>query len=335
MRESLTRREVLQAAGLAATSVLLGQSPPVRGTDHAQTQPHAPAAPVLRLAHLTDLHVQPERRAADGLAACLRHVQGLRDKPDLILTGGDLVMDSFEADYARTKLQWDLLTRVFKDECSLPVEHCLGNHDIWGWNNKKSGATGDEPLYGKKMALDVLGLASPYRSFDRAGWHFIVLDSVSPSGDGYIGKLDDAQWEWLRADLAGVPKDMPVLVVSHIPILAACVLADPKGAGEKAEGWRVSAGSLLCDGHKIRTLFAERRNVRLCLSGHIHLVDRVDYDGVSYVCDGAVCGKWWRGPHYECREGYGRVDLFADGSWTHRYITYDWQAESEVEGTQG
>lgn len=332
MSSRVTRREVLHTAGLAAASALLGgRAVPAAFADPPPAaQPDAIRRPVLRIAHLTDTHVQPERKAAEGLAACLRHVQNQPDKPDLVLTGGDLVMDSFEAAFDRTKLQWDLFTRIFKDECGLPVEHCLGNHDIWGWNKTKSGAAGDEPQYGKKWALEVLGLEAPYRSFDRAGWHFIVLDSVSPKEDGYIGQLDEAQMEWLRADLARLPAGTPALVVSHIPILAACVLSDPKGAAEKEGEWRVSGSLMLTNGRKIRTLFAEQGNVKLCLSGHIHLVDRVDYAGVSYVCDGAVSARWWRGPYYECQEGYGRIDLYADGTWEHRYVPFGWEAQPDA-----
>jgi Icc protein len=332
MAANVTRREILQAGGIAAASLLLGGRRLARAAGEPPATQAGAGQPVLRIAHLTDIHIQPELRAPEGLAACLRHVQSQADKADLILTGGDLVMDSLEATFDRTKLQWDLFRRVFKDECGLPVEHCLGNHDIWGWGKAKSGATGSEPEYGKKWALEVLGLKSPYRSFDRAGWHFIVLDSVSQGGDLYIGALDPEQLDWLRSDLERVPATTPVLVVSHIPILAACVLSDPERAGEKLEGWRVSPALMVAQTRRIRTLFAERGNVKLCLSGHIHLVDRVDYAGVSYVCDGAVCGKWWRGPHYECREGYGRIDLYADGGWAHRYVTYGWEATREDSG---
>ena len=120
-----------------------------------------------------------------------------------------------------------------------------------------------------------------------------------------------------------------MLVLSHVPIFAACLLNDVQKFGEKREGWRVSPQLLLANTRRIRLLFAERGNVKLCVSGHIHLVDRVDYAGISYVCDGAVSAKWWRGPHYECREGYGRFDLYADGAWEHRYVPYEWEAAKE------
>ena len=106
----------------------------------------------LRIAHLTDIHVEPELRAGEGMAACFHHVQQLADKPDLILTGGDSVMDSFEADDARTTLQWNLWNSVLKNECWIPVRSCIGNHDVWGWIKSKSKTTGQEPNWGKKRA---------------------------------------------------------------------------------------------------------------------------------------------------------------------------------------
>ncbi|HZH98053.1 MAG TPA: metallophosphoesterase, partial [Fimbriimonadaceae bacterium] len=164
---------------------------------------------VLRLAHLTDIHVQPERGGGEGMAACLRHVHSQKDKPQLILTGGDLIMDAFDADAQRTRLQWDLFNRVLRDNTSLPVEHCIGNHDVWGWNKTKSRTTGQEPLHGKRWALEMLGLEKPYRSFDKAGWHFVVLDSTHPSEtSSYTAELDDAQFEWLEDDLTKTPKTM-------------------------------------------------------------------------------------------------------------------------------
>ncbi|MEW6252818.1 MAG: metallophosphoesterase [Planctomycetota bacterium] len=163
MKSDPTRRNVLKATGLAAVSLLtglgLGGSVGLGAPAGAAPQKRESAGqPALRVAHLTDMHVQPERRAGEGLTACLRHLASQPDKPDLILTGGDLVMDAFEAGFDRTKLQWELFTRILKDECGTPVEHCLGNHDIWGWNRKKSGATGDEPCpSGERAAWGIAG----------------------------------------------------------------------------------------------------------------------------------------------------------------------------------
>ncbi|MFO0840279.1 MAG: metallophosphoesterase [Phycisphaerae bacterium] len=323
----LSRREWLKTTGSIALAGMLGSA-----AANAQDAPAARPARrnrALRLAHLTDIHVQPERRADQGMIACIKHMMSLKDRPEVVLTGGDLVMDSFDATFDRTKTQWDIFTRVLKDECGVPIEHCLGNHDIWGWNKSKSGATGEEPQYGKKWALELLGLAKPYRSFDRAGWHFIVLDSVAPGPKGgYIGKLDDEQMEWLKADLAKTPEKTPTLVLSHIPILAACAYFDTQREEETSGEWHVTPAEMHIDCRKLVELFGKHPNVKLCLSGHIHQIDRVEFNGVTYICDGAVCGAWWRGKNQGFPEGYGVLDLFDDGTFTHDYMTYGWIAAS-------
>ncbi len=319
-----TRRELLKSAVFAGAAGLL-----VPAAFARQDTPAASARRrALRLAHLTDTHIQPELRADEGVRACLKHVQSLPDAPQLVLTGGDLIMDGFAATRDRTKLQWELWLKVLKGECALPVEHCLGNHDIWGWHKGKAGATGSEPDYGKKWAVETLGLPGPYRSFDRAGWHFIVLDSVASDGaDGYIGRLDDEQFDWLRADLQKTPPATPVLVVSHIPILTATVFYAGRDE-EPKDGWELGRGIMHVDMRRIVSLFRKHPNVKLCLSGHIHQLDRIEYQGVTYICDGAVSGRWWKGEHVGCPEGYGVVDLFDDGSFEHRYTRYGWKAEA-------
>lgn len=276
----------------------------------------------LRVAHLTDLHIQPELRADEGVTACLRHLRSLPEPPDLVLLGGDLIMDGFAEDEGRTRLQWDLYTKVLRDECPFPVEPCLGNHDIWGWNKSRSRTTGDEPGWGKKWAMDVLGLDRTYRSFDRGGWHFVVLDSVQPEGNGYTGRIDNEQFEWLHADLAAVPAGRPTLVLTHIPILTATVvLGDPKRETRVRE---VPSALLMEDSRSLRDLFARHPTVRLALSGHMHRIDRVDFRGVTYLCNGAVSGNWWKGPYHECNEGYAVLDLYDDGTFDHRYERYGW-----------
>ncbi len=180
----------------------------------------------LRVAHLTDVHVQPELRAGEGLAACLEHVQKLSDRPELIITGGDHVMDSFEADDARTALQWNLWNTVLKKECDIPSHSCIGNHDVWGWAKSKSKTTGQEPNWGKRRATEMLQLGQRYYTFSQAGWQFIVLDSIHdvPGQEFYIGQLDEAQFDWLKRTLRDTAADTPVLVLSHIPILSASAL---------------------------------------------------------------------------------------------------------------
>ena len=314
-----SRRDVLKtAAGVVAAALIGGGFPrAARG----QSTPPAGRKRSLRIAHLTDIHVAPERHAAEGLATCLHHLQE-HHRPDLILTTGDAIMDSMGADQSRTQTLWDLSQRIWKAECGVPVEHSIGNHDIWGVDKKGSKTTGTEPLYGKKWIMSLHGWERPYRSFDRAGWHFIALDTVWFDDNGYRGHIDDEQFEWLQHDLAQVAPQTPVLAFGHIPILSAAAYF--KSQAEKSGNWKVPASVMSIDARRLKDLFYKHRNVKVCLSGHLHLVDRVDYLGVGYVCGGAVSGGWWKGNNQECEPGYGVIDLYDDGTFENQYVPYGW-----------
>lgn len=333
---TVSRREALRigfagAAGLAAAGGRSSAAAPIPPNGSEQA---AAAKPGVRLAHLTDFHVQPEKRAGEGMAACLRHVMALDRRPDVIVTGGDLIMDGFEQDQSRTRVQWELFTKVLKDECGARVEHTLGNHDIWGWNKGRSKTTGAEPGWGKKWALDTLGMARAYHSFIVGGWRVIVLDSVAVDprdANGYIGRLDETQTAWLEAELTASAE--PAVIVSHIPILSMVSMVYTGKVNEKDLRVEVGAGLMHVDGPKLHRMFttgAGAGRVKLCLSGHIHRIDRADLDGVTYICDGAVSGSWWNGRKNHCDEGYGVVDLMPDGTFSHRYEPYGWKAEDGV-----
>lgn len=276
----------------------------------------------LRIAHLTDIHVQPEKNAGSGMARVLQHVHRLEDKPDVIFTGGDLIMDAFGAGFDRVKTQWDLFAKVLSDENGLPVEHCIGNHDVWSFDKRESSPE-HKSKAGKQWACDVLSLDKTYRSFDRAGWHFIVLDSTHPAPGGYTAKLDEAQFEWLAEDLKRTPTKTPILVLSHIPIIAACAYFD--GDNERSGNWAVPGAWMHIDARRIKDLFAKHPNVKCAISGHIHLVDEVVYNGVTYLCNGAVCGGWWNGNYQECEPGYAILDLYDDGSVERDYVKWGWK----------
>jgi len=249
---------------------------------------------------------------------CLQHAQS--HSPDVLFLGGDMVMDSFDVHKERVDSQWATFQNVLKANWSGPIEPCLGNHDVWGWGNYARYQ--DEPLFGKGRAMEELQMGHPYRSFDQAGWHFVVLDSThSLEGDGYTARLDDEQFEWLTSDLAQTPEDKPVFVLSHIPILAACPFFD--GDNEQTGNWQVPGAWMHIDARRIKDLFHRHKNVKLCASGHIHLQDHVRYNDVEYVCNGAVCGGWWNGSYQECLAGYAMIDLYDDGSFDNRYIAYD------------
>lgn len=325
MSLTLSRRGVIAAA---AASGLVPSF-----LRRASAAPAARRGDVLRVAHLTDMHVQPELRAGEGFAACLDHL-GSTFKADLILTGGDHVFDTFETDEARTAAQWALYRSTLKQHAAAPVQSCIGNHDIWGWNKGKSKTSGKEANWGKHRAVAELGLPGRYHSFDQGGWRFIALDTVQVDPDdanGYTAGVDDEQFEWLSGVLSKTPASMPVLVLTHIPILHAAGTLFDRTVKKSKQSF---GASLVClDNLRLVHLFSKHPNVKLCLSGHVHNVERIDFQGVSYVCSGAVCGAWWRGnkpddkPHVaRAVEGYSTFELRADGTFTQGYETYGWKA---------
>ena len=86
---SFSRRKFLQSGSLAA----LGAA--VSFNASAEPKIVVPGRKrVLRIAHLTDIHVQPQSPAPHGFAAALHAAQNLADKPDIIFSTGDCIMDA-------------------------------------------------------------------------------------------------------------------------------------------------------------------------------------------------------------------------------------------------
>jgi 3',5'-cyclic AMP phosphodiesterase CpdA len=308
----ITRRDALQVASAAGAAALL-------------VQPAAADTPVekpLRFVHLTDMHIPADGRGTRGFTAALEAVAKIDPAPQFMITGGDHVMETFKVPRDEAVAQWTLYNRLLAAGTKLPIHAVMGNHDVWAWGMI------DKTLelnasYGKAMALEQLRMKAPYYAFDAGNWHFIILDSTARRELDYVAQLDPKQLEWLKAELAATPKDKHICIVSHIPILAACVFFD----GERLKGdyWHVPDRWMHRDAAALIALFRQH-NVRLLISGHIHLYDQVHYNGLDFVCNGSVCGNWWKGPYHETPEGFGIFDLHADGRFTHKYETFAWKA---------
>jgi len=300
----MERRSALKGIGslLLAPSLALGATP-------------ANNRPAMRIAHITDVHLKNKFGAPAKFAKCLQHIQQQQPKVDFILNGGDIVFDMNKENLSDINDQWSLMKSIMKSECSVPVHYCLGNHDVW-WNENSKGQT----FYGKQYSLGQLELPKPYYSFVKRGWKFIILDSVHLDIDNtwYIGKLGGEQFDWLTNELKNTDPEMPVLVMSHIPILTAVLMIEDNIVNR----WEMLGGDMHTDTSKIISLFYKHPNVKLCLSGHIHLRDKVLYNNVTYICNGAVSGAWWEGNRRETAPGYGVLDLYPDGTFSEQYVNY-------------
>jgi 3',5'-cyclic AMP phosphodiesterase CpdA len=276
----------------------------------------------IRFAHLTDIHVKPGLIEETGMAKALQHAQQLKPGVEFVINGGDAIMDALDADKATTETQFSLFKNILKKENTLPIYHTIGNHDVWGWFLKENRPDNDR-LYGKIWVVETFEMKNRYYSFSKGKWHFIVLDStqLNPAG-GYIAKLDEPQLEWLKQDLAAIPADKFICIVSHIPILSIC-------AGlffEKTEAngdLLIKRNLMHTDFLSLRKIFAAYPNIRVCISGHIHLQDEVEYLGIKYYCNGAVSGNWWKGSFQEFAPAYAVMELYDDGRSKRTMIKYE------------
>lgn len=315
----LDRKSFIRIAGL--TGIMAATAPVLAGISGDADKSKKTAKRVLRVAHITDIHVQPGRVPEYGMARTLHHLNGMTDKPDFIITGGDSIMDAMSTPKDRVKGMWSTFHNTWKNENTLTGYHTLGNHDHYNvTRNRASYADA------KKWACEEFQIAKSYYFFDKGQWRFVILDSVhsKPVIPGYQGRLDDEQMDWLRETLAETPKDKYVCVVSHIPILAICTLFD--GAKNKNNMWHISGSNQHDDARELKNLFYQAKNVKACLSGHIHLIDQLEYLGTNYYCNGAVCGAWWGGNNQEFPPVYSIMNFYDDGSNERELFFYDWKA---------
>lgn len=299
----MKRRELIKKTGmLTAASLLIGNK-----SDVFAANAERKSKPVLRIAHITDVHIRPDLDAPERFKKCLEEVK--KHKIDFFLNGGDSIYDASYDTVKRERVLeqwaiWDDCIRVIK---GYELHSCIGNHDNWWAAPDKS-----DELYGKNYVVKRLGIPNRYYSFSKSGWHFIILDGNNPSIS-----LDDEQYNWLKSELENLPKNTPVLLMSHYPILGVTPF------------WE---GGMHSDYKKLKTLFYEHNDkVKVCLSGHNHLLDSAAYNGTQYFCNGAMSGFWWEkgdaksaGKCYyeETPPGYAILELYADGSMTNQYIPH-------------
>ena len=282
-------------------------------------------AGTLKLAFFTDTHTQPELRAGEGTALALAKIRSL--KPDLCIQGGDHCFDLAVVPRDRSVMLLDLYTKTEQALDGIPIEHVIGNHDVFG-RVPASGVQPSDPLYGKK-AFEQRFNTKTYRSFDRAGYHFILLDTIQITPEReFDAMIDPAQLRWLKSDLAATPKGTPIVVAGHVPLVSAAPqYSPPEDKAAKAMAYQVLTnlhGFLVGNARETIECF-EGHNVIAVLQGHTHINETVFWRDTPYITSGAVCGNWWRGARWGTPEGFTVLEL-AGGKAHWRYETYGWKS---------
>jgi DNA repair exonuclease SbcCD nuclease subunit len=255
--------------------------------------------------------------------ACLAAVEKLNPRPDFIVCGGDLVHSTRDLTLPGAETALDFFLQVWKDHTDLPTHWTFGNHDLAGTSNPYAAA--NDPEYGKGLFQNRLQLPKLFYSFDAKGWHFIVLDDIALQADhSYIGQLFDDELAFLKADLAA-HQTTPTIICTHIPIVSnvPLMLALAKSGGITS---KATEKSLVCSNGDALLSDIPGHNIRAVLAGHLHFYEEIEQNGVKLINSGAVCGNYWKGPNHGCPEGFGVVDLGADGSVKFDYRSYGWKA---------
>jgi 3',5'-cyclic AMP phosphodiesterase CpdA len=257
---------------------------------------------------VTDMHLSPaidrSGRAAGFLLDYIRKHTDIQ----LVINGGDSVYDVARLRYPAGEDLWRFW-RSFRDQISIPVYNCLGNHDIYEWELGHDLLP--RPEAGKQPALQHLGMPGNYYSFKAGRWKFLVLDSHTYVAGGYKGALDPEQLKWLAGELAQ-DAGYRLAVISHIPILSACaaLYLDP-------------------DKHYLFPKIAERlshtdapfvfealkgRRVELFLHGHLHMQETIYYKDSLIYNGGAFCADMWRGPFHAFKSCFTLIDFPDSGA---------------------
>lgn len=197
------------------------------------------------------------------------------------LTLGDMTWDLYWQD---RKYGFKEYLTDASDIKGLPVFHTIGNHD------HSMYLTGDFDT----VAEYKQSIAPTYYSFNIGKVHYVVLDNIECTNatlaagrtDGaykrdYNCALVDEDIEWLKKDLALVPKSMPVVITMHAPL------------------YKATGNYSLSPAAQFEQIVSGFDQVQV-FTGHTHKVYNVDNLASKHIFEhnaGAVCATWWWSAH--------------------------------------
>jgi len=269
----------------------------------------------LRLLFYTDVHARVEWDTPVAMAQAAAVINDLR--PDIVMNGGDLITDGFEvSDPSFLEPRWKAYMAMH-NAIKGDVYSTIGNHDLVAADPRDGSPPIANP---RKPFLDHLGLENTYYSFDALGYHFIVLDSIHVIGGKfhYQGLIWPEQLAWLTEDLAKTPRDTPIILTTHMPLMTGFFSAI-RGATTAPPPNRV-----VVNNRAVLEVF-ENHRLMLVLQGHVHVRELIRWRDTTFITGGAVCGKWWRGNWYGTDEGFNLITI-RDGKIDWEYLDYGWKA---------
>ena len=190
---------------------------------------------------ISDTHIGFKREANPDVVGSLRHamadINALAQRPAFVLHTGDVSHLSKAEEFGAAK---DLFKEMRVDR----IHTVPGEHDAL-----------DDGVSGYLKHFDHDGKGRAWYSFDQGGVHFIGLNNVLNFKLGTLAAFGDEQLAWLKADLAGVSRSTPIVVMAHIPMWTVWA----------AWGWGTA------DANEAMALLRPFGSVTV-LNGHIHQV---------------------------------------------------------------
>jgi hypothetical protein len=261
--------------------------------------------------HASDTHI------SEASAPRVRRLREMVDSlgPAFVIITGDLVRDALRVPEEVARGYYELLEHELS-QFTVPVFTVPGNHEKFGIERHLSLVSPEHPLYGNGMYRHYRG--PNYFSFTYGGVHFLGLDTVDYYGLWYHGHVDALQLEWIGADVAALPPDMPLVAFNHIPFISG---AEPRSGFQEAG----AAPSVIeIDGQpQFRHSVYNHRDVlgpiqdrlEVALQGHIHMREVLKYQtqiGEQRLITAAAVV----GPASGSRGAYGPVS----GITVHRVV---------------
>lgn len=288
--QRLGRRSFLQGATLILAATASPVVPLFAGDDRT----------MLRVGLITDLHY------ADKPPAGTRHYRETpgkleeaaltfeKERPAFLVELGDFIdaADSVQTERGYLRTINRPFTSIHKDR-----HYVLGNHCV--------------DTLTKTEFLEEVEQKQSYYSFDRGGFHFVILDACFRSdGTPYQRKnfkwtdanIPAAELEWLKADLNAT--DKPTIVFAH-------------------QRLDVSNNHGVKNNKAVRTVLEAAGNVLAVFQGHSHQNDLKEIGGIHYctlvaMVEGAGADN----------NGYSIMDIQPNGTihlkGLRKQSSYDW-----------
>ena len=230
---------------------------------------------------------QFNRFNTEAVPAIKKHSQEVKASglPCYAITLGDIIANS---DTANTSdLRDDMRDAFHIDKAGLPVFQTYGNHDSNYFGNGTILTTDDRSSTTElKAQREHEAIFGPVDySFDRGDVHIVSMRNIVYKYNDRSAKYDEGflkhQYEWLKQDLALVPKDKMVILCVHAPIF--------RNTGNYVE--------------QVEDLLNEFKEAHI-VSGHTHYSRNFEYSVEEANTKhpklydhnvGALCGVWWRG----------------------------------------